>query len=71
MEVNLVFVFLPGSMRESEEAGGHGPEYRCRDLTAYDHTPLDGELFLQVNRPYYVLRTVVLPYMRPTVMFPD
>jgi len=34
-------------MRENDDPAA-GPEYRCRDLTAYDHTPLDGEMFLQV-----------------------
>lgn len=31
--------------KDKEEGGGL---HRQRDLTAFDHTPLDGEMFLQV-----------------------
>lgn len=39
--------------KDKEEGGGL---HRQRDLTAFDHTPLDGEMFLQVMFKVQTLR---------------
>lgn len=37
--------------KDKDENGGL---HRPRELTAFDHTPLDGEMFLQVILPFLV-----------------
>lgn len=51
-----MFVFsIPVVMhKDKDDPGGL---HRPRDLTAFDHTPLDGEMFLQVSSLICLIRS--------------
>lgn len=51
---NQYFISVVMHKDKDENGGLHRP----RDLTAFDHTPLDGEMFLQVrlNQLIYIHR---------------
>lgn len=42
----MISMFVSVVMHKEKDDGGG--LHRSRDLTAFDHTPLDGEMFLQV-----------------------
>jgi hypothetical protein len=47
-------------MHRDKEDGLHGdPSFRSRDLTALDHSVLDGDMFLQVSRSTSINNTLM------------
>jgi hypothetical protein len=43
--------------KDKEDGMHHDSQFRNRDLTTYDHTLLDGEMFLQVSLKFYCFST--------------
>lgn len=56
--INICFIFFLVVMHKDKEEGGG--LHRQRDLTAFDHTPLDGEMFLQVTNRLQTFEMVTM-----------